>query len=223
MKRFMALTIAGLILLSVVSTSCAQQTTKIRVATDADYPPFTYQDEQSKKIVGFNIDLIEAIAKKENFEIELINVGFESVLNSIAQGQYDLAISAISITEQRKKDMLFSEPYFVAGRVVTVRKNDTSIIGKDRLTGKVVGAESGSSSALYISEVKGITSKIYKSFTSAFEDLINGTIDAVVSDKTVVSEQDYLLTSAIDSTRHMVLCRPTLTQKACFSTACPPA
>lgn len=185
MKRSLLLVLVGLLAVSMVFTSCIQETTKIRVATNATYPPFTYVDEQTGQIVGFDIDLMNAIAKKENLEIEFINVAFKPLLEDMAQGKYDAAISAISITEERKKDMLFSDPYFVAGHVVTVRKDNTSITDKDSLTDKVVGVEIGSTSAVYVGEMAGVTIKAYVEYGPAFNDLMNGVIDAVVSDNTI--------------------------------------
>jgi polar amino acid transport system substrate-binding protein len=185
MKRSLLLVLIWLLLVSIMATSCSQQATKVRVATNATYPPFTYIDEQTGQIVGFDIDLIKAIAQKENLEIEFVDVAFKPLLEDMAQGKYDTAISAISITEGRKKDMLFSDPYFVAGHVVTVRKDNTSITGKDNLVGKVIGVEIGSTSADSVSEMAGVTIKDYVDYGSAFNDLMNGVVDAVVSDNTI--------------------------------------
>ena len=187
MKHSLLFALIGLLVVSMVLISCNQTPTKIRVSTNATYPPFTYIDEQTGQIVGFDIDLMNAIAEKENLKIEFINVGFKPLLEGMAQSKYDAAISAISITDGRQKDMLFSDPYFLTGHVVTVRKDDTSITGKDALTGKVVGIETGSTSAASVSEMEGVTVKDYVDFMAAFDDLMNGAIDAVVSDNTIAS------------------------------------
>jgi len=138
--------------------------------------------------VGFDIDLMNAIAAKEDLEIEWVKVDFKPLLEGMAQGKYDAAISAISITEERRKDMLFSYPYFVTSHIVTVRQDNTSITGKDSLTGKVVGVETGSTSAASVSEMTGVTGKDYADLTPGWDDLINGVIDAIVSDKTIASD-----------------------------------
>jgi polar amino acid transport system substrate-binding protein len=91
------------------------------------------------------------------------------------------------ITEERNKDMLFSDPYFVTGHVVTVCKDDTFITGKDSLTAKVVRVETDTTSAADVSEMAGIIVKHYVYFMAAFDDLMRGTIDAVVSDNTIAS------------------------------------
>jgi len=182
MKRFLGFVLIGLILVSMVSTSCAHKTTKILVATDATYPPFEYVDEKTKEIIGFDIDLMKAIAQTENLEIEFIDVRFEPLLEGMAQGKYDAAISAISITEKRRPDMLFSDSYFMAGHVITVRKDNATITGKDSLVGKIVGVKAGTTSAIEVSEMYDVTMKTYADYEEPFQALMNGEIDAVVSD-----------------------------------------
>jgi len=189
MKRSLLFVLVGLLVAGAVSISCSPPPPPqpITVATNATYPPFTYIDEQTGQIVGFDIDLMNFVAVKENLKVEFINVEFKPLLEGMAQGKYDAAISAISITEEREKDMLFSDVYFITGHVVTVRKDNTSIISKDDLAGKVVGVETASTSATSVNEMKGVTVKEYVDFIAAFNDLMNGAIDAVVSDSTIAS------------------------------------
>jgi ABC-type amino acid transport substrate-binding protein len=187
LKRSLLLAFVSIVILSLVSISC-QAPAKITVATNANYPPFNYIDKQTGQIIGFDIDLMNAIAKKEGLKIEYVEVDLEPLLQGMAQGKYEAAISALSITAERQQDMLFSEPYFVAGQVVTVRQDDTTITGKDSLTGKIVGVEASSTGAASISQMQGITVRDYADLTSAWNDLINGTIDAIVSDNTVALE-----------------------------------
>jgi polar amino acid transport system substrate-binding protein len=154
----------------------------VRVATDATWPPFEMVDETSKEIIGFDIDLMNAIAEKENLTIEFVNVGFDPLLAGMAQCQYDAAISAMTITEERKQSMLFSNPYFAAGQVVTVRADETAITGKDSLSGKSVGAQIGTTGAIEGAKIAGATVKTYDTVDLAFQDLMNGQVDAVIAD-----------------------------------------
>lgn len=186
MKRSLLLILITLLMLSILSISCSQTPEKIRVATNATYPPFTYIDNEGN-FTGFDINLMFLIAEKENLQVEFINVNRQPLLDGMAQGKYDAAISALSITEERQKDMLFSKPYFVSGHVVTVFIQNNTITGKDSLVGKVVGVETGSTSAADVNEMQGVTAKHYTDFPTAFDDLMNGKIDAVVSDNTIAS------------------------------------
>ena len=181
MKYLFYCVLVGLILFALLP-GCAQETAKVRVATDATWPPFEYVSEQTKAIEGFDIDLFKAIAEKEGVEVEFINVAWDPLLAGIAQCQYDAAISSITITEERAKEMLFSDPYFEAGQLVTVRKDNTDITDKDALGGKVVGAQIGTTGSFEVEKIEGATLKTYDDIGLAFQDLINGQIDAVIAD-----------------------------------------
>jgi polar amino acid transport system substrate-binding protein len=181
MKRLFGFLLIGLMLMAVLLTSCGGGG-KLHVATDATWPPFESVSEQTKEIEGFDIDLLKAIAAKEKLDLEFINVGFDPLLAGIAQGQYDLAISSITITEERKKDMLFSDPYFAAGQIVTVRADNADIKSKDNLAGKTVGAQIGTTGAIEMQKMPGVTLKTYDDIGLAFQDLMNGQIAAVVAD-----------------------------------------
>jgi polar amino acid transport system substrate-binding protein len=187
MKRLCLFTVTVLLLLA-LAAGCSSQGDTIRVATDATWPPFEYVDEATKEIEGFDIDLLNAIAEKEGLDIEFINVGFDPLLAGIAQCQYDAAISAMTITEERQEKMLFSDPYFEAGQVVTVRIDNTDITGKDALEGKIAGAQIGTTGALAIDEMDGVTLKTYDDIGLAFQDLMNGQTDAVVADNPLALE-----------------------------------
>jgi polar amino acid transport system substrate-binding protein len=182
MKRILWFILIGLTLFSLILAACGPKVAKIRVATDATWPPFEYVSEQTKEIEGFDIDLLKAIAEKEGLQIEFINVAFDPLLAGIAQCQYDAAISSITITEERKVGMLFSDPYFEAGQIVTVRKDNTNITGKDSLAGKVVGAQIGTTGSFEVQKISGATLKTYDDIGLAYQDLMNGQIDAVVAD-----------------------------------------
>jgi ABC-type amino acid transport substrate-binding protein len=95
----------------------------VRIATDATFPPFEIVDEDTLELTGFDIELMRAIAAESNLNIEFVNIGFDPLLAGTAQCQYDAAIAAITITEERAEQMLFSDPYINAGQIVVVRKN----------------------------------------------------------------------------------------------------
>jgi len=158
--------------------------TKVRVATDATWPPFESVNDQTKQIEGFDIDFMNAVAAKENLNIEYINVAFDPLLAGMAQGMYDAAISSITITEDRKKDMLFSDPYYAAGQIVVVLKSNTTVNSKNDLTGSV-GAQLGTTGAMEVQKITTATLKTYDDIGLAFQDLMNGQITAVVCDNPV--------------------------------------
>ena len=182
MKRLFWYVLIGLMLFSLVLPGCAPKAAKVLVATDATWPPFESINEQTKEIEGFDIDLMTAIAEKAGLEIEFMNVAWDPLLAGIAQCQYDAAISAMTITEERKKQFLFSDPYFEAGQIVTVLIDNTDITDKDALSGKVVGAQIGTTGSFEVEKIAGATLKTYDDIGLAYQDLMNGQIDAVVAD-----------------------------------------
>ena len=161
MKRNSLILMSVLVLAALVLGACtpaarpAGGKTKVRVATDATFPPFELVDEQTKDLTGFDVELMNAVAAKANLEVEWTNVGFDSLLAGISECQYDLAIAAITITEDRKATMNFTDPYINAGQIVTVRKETTDIKGKDDLGGKKIGAQIGTTGAIEAGKIAG--------------------------------------------------------------------
>lgn len=181
MKKILLTVLIGIVLIGVLP-GCGQETLKVRIATDATWPPFEYVDEQTMEIVGFDIDLIKAIADEAGLDIEIVNVAWDPLLAGMAQCQYDAAISAMTITEERKEVMLFSNPYFEAGQLVTVRFGNTEIASKEDLGGKTVGAQIGTTGSFEVDKIAGATLKTYDDIGLAMQDLMNGQIDAVIAD-----------------------------------------
>jgi len=175
----------AIVLLSSCATSTQSPKTKLTVACDATWPPFEIVNEQTKQVDGFGVELMRAIAAKAGLGIEFVNAGFDSVLAGVAQCQYDMAVSSITITDERKKEILFSDPYFAAGQIVTVRKDNAEITSKDKLVGKTAGAQIGTTGAIEISKMAGTKLKTYDEVGFAFQDLVNGQLDAVIADNPV--------------------------------------
>ena len=174
---------AVVVLLSLALSACSQSSNQtVRIATDATWPPFEYVDEDSKEIIGFDIDLINAIAADQGIEIEIVPVEWDALLAGVSQCQYDAAISAITITAERAETMLFSVPYINAGQIVAITADNTAIQGPADLAGMVVGAQIGTTGAIEIENIDGAELKTYDTVDLAYLDLINGQIDAVVAD-----------------------------------------
>lgn len=155
---------------------------KIRVATEAAYPPFEMVNEQTKELEGFDIELMNAVAKKAGLEVEFVNTPFDSVLAGIATCQFDAAISAITITAERAENIGFSQPYINAGQITTVRADETAIMGPAELPGKTIGVQLSTTGQIEVQKIQGATVKPYDTVDLAFQDLMNGQVDAVVAD-----------------------------------------
>ena len=186
MKRALFLSLTVIMIAGLALTGCAARKQSIKVATDATWPPFEMVNEETKKLEGFDIELMEAIAKEAGLEIEWVNVSWDPLLAGMATGQYDAAVSAMTITEDRKEKFNFSEPYYNAGQLIAVQLDNTDIDEPADLVGKTVGAQLGTTGAIEVEKIEGATLKTYDDIGQAFMDLINGQIDAVVADSPLV-------------------------------------
>lgn len=182
MKRSTFFILSVLAILAMLLAACSTPKTEVTVATDATFPPFEYVDETTKNMTGFDIDLINMIAEKANLKISIENTPFDSVTAGISQCQFDIAIAAITITDERKQNMLFSDPYINAGQIVVVRKDETTIKSYADLDGKAVAAQLGTTGAIEAEKIPNVTFKPYDSYDLAFLDLQNKQVDAVIVD-----------------------------------------
>jgi polar amino acid transport system substrate-binding protein len=188
-KRYGLLIVAVALLTIALLSGCQQGTGTVVVATDATWPPMEFVNED-KEIVGFDIDLMNAIAEEAGFEVEYRNVAWDGIFAGLAAGEYDAIISSVTITEERQEKYDFSDPYINAGQIV-VTQIDSEITGPDTLAGHSVGAQIGTTGAFAVGKMEDVTLNEYDEVGLAFEDLVAGRIDAVVCDTPVAA--DYAL------------------------------
>lgn len=186
MKKKSFLLVSIVVVLSMILGACSSSTgsgkPKIRVASEAAYPPFETVDEKTKELTGFDIELMNAIGEKAGYEVEYQNTPFDSVLAGMATCQFDAAISAITITDERKEKMSFSDPYIDAGQIVTVRVDNNDITGPEGLKGKNIGVQLSTTGEIEAKKIEGATVKPYDTVDLAFLDLVNGQVDGVIAD-----------------------------------------
>lgn len=170
-------------------TDTKDETTKaLRVVTAAEYAPFEYMDKG--EIVGFDIDLINAIAEEAGFSITIDNVGWDPLFVEIGEKRADLAASAITINDDRKQTYDFSTPYFLSTNMIMV-KEGSSIKTAEDLKDKKVAVQNGTTGQDAVEGLLGKNNENVKKFENiplAIMELKNGGVDAVVADNTVVEE-----------------------------------
>ena len=187
MKRLLWLLLVGIVAVGVLLVGCTGGggPDKIRVATDATWAPFEYIDDETGEIVGFDIDLFDAIADRADLDVEYVDVDWDALLAGMAQGTYDAAISSITIKPDRLKEMNFSIPYMVAGQIITTLKSNTDITGPETLAGKSVGVQAGTTGDDLATSINGTDVQRYDDIPLAFTALMNNQIDAVICDDPV--------------------------------------
>lgn len=157
------------------------------VGTDAAYAPFESQNEKGE-IVGMTVDIVNAVAQKAGIEVKFVNTPWEGIFNSLQQGDRDMLASSITITDERKQTMDFTDPYFDAYQLIAVKA--TSKVTKfDDLKKLKVGVQTGTTGDEVVTKQQGKNSTNIKRFEStplALKELEAGGVDAVVADNGVV-------------------------------------
>ena len=159
-----------------------------KVGIDTTYPPFEFEENGEYK--GIDIDLINAIAENQGFEIELSPMDFGGIIPAMQAGELDIAIAGMSITEERKKVVDFSEPYFDAGLTLVVQKDNKDIETPKDLKGKTVAVKKGTTGAQFASENAGKHGFKVVQFNDSpamFQEVSNGNADALIEDYPVIA------------------------------------
>ena len=154
---------------------------KIIVGLDDNFPPMGF---------GFDVDLAKEASKRLGREVEFKAIDWSSKEAELKSGRVNVLWNGLDITEKRKENMLFSEPYMDNRQIIFVKKGRTDIKDEQSLAGKAIGTQSASTAEEYLDktdfykkDVKEV--KKYADFVSAFMDLENGRIDAVIGDEIV--------------------------------------
>ncbi len=159
-----------------------------KIGMNAEYPPFESVDA-SGKIVGFDADLLEALAKVGGFEYELVNTRWDGIFVALQSGEFDAVCSAATITEKRAQIVDFTDPYFNAGQIIAVRAADADTLNTvAALEGKRVGVQLGTTGDIWLTENSKAEVARYDEITLAFQALANKDIDAIFNDAPVSAE-----------------------------------
>ncbi|HEX9986349.1 MAG TPA: transporter substrate-binding domain-containing protein [Thermoanaerobaculia bacterium] len=163
----------------------------IVVGTDPTTPPFESVDRRTNQIVGFDIDVMRAVADRINAVPEFRTADFKTIFAALSQGEFDAVISAATITEDRKKMVAFSDPYVQIGQLVAVRKGNSKIrgIGDLKAEGVLVGVQTGTTGEQVAlrAQVKDKSLRRYDTLALALADLAKGSIDAIIDDQPILS------------------------------------
>ncbi|MDD2852061.1 MAG: basic amino acid ABC transporter substrate-binding protein [Desulfuromonadaceae bacterium] len=185
MRIFRTLSVAALLIAS-LTTAAFAATKSIKVATDATWPPMEMVDA-NKKIVGYDIDFLNAVAKEAGVAVEFKNTAWDGIFAGLDSGQYDAIISSVTITDERKAKYDFTDAYTSIGQILIVPKTDKTSKTIADLKGKKVGSQIGTTGTMEVKKVAGVESKTYDEVGLAFEDMASGRIDGVVCDEPVAA------------------------------------
>lgn len=157
---------------------------KLIMCCSAAFPPYEYRE--NNKIVGIDPECAELIAKKMGMELEIIDIAFNTLINTVTSGKADFAMSGMTVTEDRKKNVDFSNTYQQAVQSIIIKTGST-IKSKEDLVGKIIGVQTGTTGDQYCTNDYKDVSKIerYTKIVDAMQAFKAGKLDACVIDNEV--------------------------------------
>ncbi|KQM80679.1 amino acid ABC transporter substrate-binding protein [Agromyces sp. Leaf222] len=164
----------------------------LTVATEGTYRPFSFHDEGSGDLVGYDVEIAEAVADELGLEIEFQETQWDAIFAGLEAGRFDVIANQVSINPEREESYLFSTPYTVSPSVVVVNEGDTSISSFEDLAGKTT-AQSLTSNFYQLAVDAGANVEAVEGWAQAVALLEQGRVDATVNDK--LTFLDYLKTN----------------------------
>lgn len=160
-------------------SSISNDTDVLVMGTNATFKPFEYKD--GGQVVGFDVELAQAIAKDMGKELKIEDMSFDGLLPALESGQIDMAVAGMSVTSEREKNALFSDPYYQASQRIIVPKN-SKIANKYQLEHKKIAVQLGTTGDQAASKIKGAQVVQFPAAPNALQELAAGKVDAAVID-----------------------------------------
>ncbi|MDF2681419.1 MAG: glutamine transporter substrate-bindnig protein [Brevibacillus sp.] len=154
----------------------------LRVGFEGTYPPYNMVNEKNE-FAGFDVDISNEIARRLGVKTEFVATKFDSLIGGIKADKFDVIIAQMTITEERKKNADFTDPYVINGAIITVRENTDDIKTAEDLKGKTVGAGAGTTFLDFANTIEKADVKVYNTTDAINADLINKRIDAAIQDQ----------------------------------------
>jgi len=153
----------------------------LTMGTNAAFPPYEYKDGDT--IVGIDAEIAQALADKLGLQLEIVDMDFSSLITSIQSGKIDMSLAGMTVTEERKQNVDFTDSYATGVQVIIV-KDDSDIASVDDLEGKLIGVQEGTTGHLYCSDDYGEENVIaYTNGATAVQALLQDKVDCVVIDQ----------------------------------------
>lgn len=199
MKKLIVFLMMAMMACSLLLTGCGGEEKKaadapkvLRAGTEPAFAPFEFPQEGSKELTGFDVELVQALGQKLGYKVEMVSMGFDALIPALQAGNIDVAIAGMTITDERKKVVDFTDSYYTSGLMIMVRK-DSNVKSIDDLKGKTIACQIGTTGENKSRSVEGATVKAFNTQDEAALELKNGGADAVIGDAPVI---EYYMTKA---------------------------
>jgi arginine/ornithine transport system substrate-binding protein len=162
---------------------------KIRIGVEGAYPPFSFVTPEGK-LDGFDIDIAKAIAKAAGVEVELVAQDWDGIIPALLAKKYDCIIASMSITEERKKKVAFSDKYYNTPARFVAKKGSIKKFSRDVIKGKSIGVQRATIHDKYLTDNYGKDVKVkrYSTQDEVYLDLTSGRLDLFLSDSIAASD-----------------------------------
>ena len=192
--------------LSILAGCAKTESDTVRMITEATFPPYEFL--RGQEIVGIDVEICRAVADKLGKKFKAETVDFDSVIPAVISGKADLAAAGITITEDRKKNVDFSDPYVKTG-IVVVYKKSNPFTGRDQLKGRKIGVQAGTTSETFVTDELKQEPERSKSPAEAVAALKSGRVEFVIADidpakNCVKGEADLALSDFITSEEYAI-------------------
>lgn len=164
-----------------------QKSGVLKVGIEGTYPPFNFVNDQ-KQYDGFDVDIAKEVAKRLGVKVEFVGVEWKGIIAGLLADKYDIVIAQMSITEERKQSVDFTEPYVMTGAVLIARQGDERFKQLSDIKGFKVGVGTGTNFETLAKSVEGADVKSYTAFNDYLQDLLNGRLDVIINDQLLAGD-----------------------------------
>ena len=180
MKKLLAILTASVCVFAMAACGSKDDNTLV-MATNAEFPPYEFYE--GEEIVGIDAEFAAAIAEKLGMELKIEDMAFDSIIPAVQSGKADFGAAGMTVTEDRMKEVDFSDTYYTGRQVIIVAEDNAEIAGPDDLAGKKIGVQQGTTGDIYATDDYGDENiERYNKGFEAVQALTQGKIDAVIID-----------------------------------------
>ena len=158
----------------------------LNVAFEGTYPPFNFLDDNDK-FQGFDVDISNEIAERLGVKANFIATKWDGLIGGLKADKFDIIIGQMTVTEERKKSVDFTDPYVITGSVLVTREDTNDITKLEDIKGKKVGVGGGTTFEEVANSVEGADVKLYKAVSDYIQDLTNERLDVIINDQLLIS------------------------------------
>jgi len=188
MKRLLTIVALATVMMA-AGSAAAKDWTKVRIGVEGAYPPFSYMTP-SGELAGFDIDIALALGKAMGAEVTLVPQDWDGIIPALLAKKYDAIIASMSITEERKQKVAFTNKYYQTPAKFIVKKGAMEEFSRDALKGKNVGVQRATIHDRYLTDNYGddVQIKRYGTQDEAYLDLAAGRVDLLLADSVALSD-----------------------------------